>query len=64
MIDLTEHGDPIHAGMLYYKVVLSTQKLFVQQKTGEGHFYYTPMSSKGKKRRRELAEKLYKSGLR
>ncbi len=63
VIDLTEQGDPIYAGMPFYKAVLSIGKLESQRDRGEGHFYYAPVNSKGKKRRRELAEKLYKMGL-
>lgn len=64
IIDLTEHGDPLYAGMPYYKVALSAFKLANQMEKNTGHFYYAPSSSEGKKRRRQLAEQLYKLGVR
>ncbi len=64
VINLTEHDDPLYAGMPYYKVALSAFKLQSQMERGTGHFYYAPSSSEGKKRRRELATTLFKLGLR
>ncbi|MDQ7049647.1 MAG: RHS repeat-associated core domain-containing protein [Enterobacterales bacterium] len=62
--DLTSRGDPIRAGMSGLSVALSAPKLFYQQMTGTGHFYYAGGDKVSQGRRRELANDLYKSGLR
>jgi hypothetical protein len=62
VVDLTEHGDPIHAGMSSPELYGSVPKLFEQmetrQTTGEGHFYYAPSNETGALRRRELADQI------
>ena len=69
VINLTEHGDPIHAGMSQIDLLSSVTILASQNEEsgtnkGIGHFYYRPNSFEGKTRREALAEHLYKQGLR
>lgn len=62
--DLTNEGDPIHAGMSGADVIASAPKLFYQQTTGTGHFYYAVGGDTGLVRRCQLAKTLYDLGLR
>ncbi len=64
VINLDKHGDPIYAGMDTSEIIMNAFKLREQMKTSKGHFYYAEEGSVGEKRRKELAEKLYKMGLR
>ncbi len=64
VINLDKHGDPIYAGMETSELVSNSVKLFLQMQESKGHFYYAKEGVVGDKRRKELAEKLYKSGLR
>lgn len=64
VIDLDEHGDPIFAGMDTFDLITSARTLQKQLDKKEGHFYYAKEGSLGDKRRKELAEELYKLGLR
>jgi len=64
VINLDEHGDPIYAGMEASELVSNSVKLFLQMQESEGHFYYAKEGGVGGKRRKELAEELYKLGLR
>ncbi len=64
IIDLTEHGDPVYAGMSDSEIVAAVPILFMQQKEEIGHFYYAGYDREGKERRRELAKELYAMGLR
>jgi len=64
IINLDEHGDPIYAGMKASELVINAYTLREQMKTSTGHFYYAEKSSAGNKRRKELADELYKLGLR
>ncbi len=64
VINLDKHGDPIFAGMDTSELALSAFLLREQMKTSSGHFYYAEKGSIGDKRRKELAEELYKLGLR
>jgi hypothetical protein len=64
VINLDEQGDPIYAGMDASELIFNAFKLREQMKTSKGHFYYAEKSSIGDKRRNELAEELYKLGLR
>ena len=59
-------GDPIEAGMSTIGVMLSVPVLAWQQAQGKGagHFYYAPNTPQGAARRRDLAEELYRAGLR
>ena len=64
IIDLDKHGDPIFAGMGTFDLMTSARTLQKQLDKKEGHFYYAKEGSLGNKRRKELAEHLYKLGLR
>ncbi len=64
IINLEKHGDPIFAGMETSDIVLSAFTLREQMKTSNGHFYYAEKGSVGDKRRKDLAEELFKLGLR
>lgn len=69
VINLTEHGDPIHAGMTQIELLSSATKLASQDDEsgttkGIGHFYYRPDSIEGKARREALADYLYRQGIR
>ncbi len=63
-INLNEHGDPIFAGMGAFDLVTSARTLQKQLDKKEGHFYYAKEGSIGNERRKQLAEELYKLGLR
>lgn len=64
VINLNKHGDPIFAGMESSELALSAFSLREQMKTSSGHFYYAEKGDAGDKRRKDLAEELYKLGLR
>ena len=64
IIDLTEEGDPIYAGMTDKEIVDSAVLLGQQMLTGGGHFFYSGDSDVGRKRRRQLAKTLHSRGLR
>jgi hypothetical protein len=64
VINLTDHGDPIEAGMDDMEIIKSAYKLIVQMANSNGHFYYGGDNDEGKKRRRDLAKALYNAGLR
>ena len=64
VINLNKHGDPIFAGMDASDLALSAFTLREQMKTSSGHFYYAEKGDIGDKRRKNLAEELYKIGLR
>jgi len=60
VINLTQYGDPIYAGMSAPEL-LKVYKLWSSE---NGHFYYSLNSDEGKKRRRALAQELWNEGLR
>jgi hypothetical protein len=64
--NLSQHGDPIHAGMSTYQAFKALPTLMSQDSSGNGsgHFYYRPDSQVGQQRRRSLAKELYGEGLR
>ena len=66
VIDLTEHSDPIYAGMSSVELVESVVTLIAQFSAydGTGHFYYALDDEVGKQRRRELAGMLWERGVR
>lgn len=69
IINLTHHGDPIYAGMPFWKLWLAASTLNKQNENsgktgGIGHFYYRADSQEGSERRRRLALYLYQQGLR
>ena len=64
VINLSQHGDPLYAGMEASEIVMNSVQLFLQMQDSRGHFYYAKEGSEGDTRRKELAEELYKLGLR
>ena len=65
IVNLTEFGDPLYAGMNSGMMVYHSFKTVLPQMgTGTGHFYYEPNNQIGDQRRLQLAEYLYKQGLR
>jgi len=62
--DLSNHGDPIYAGMSASRLIAVTPKVAGQMSSGSSHFYYAPNNNEGGLRRRELAKSLYQEGLR
>ncbi|AZE14361.1 hypothetical protein [Pseudomonas chlororaphis] len=65
IIDLTDKGDPIYAGMTDAELVGVAPELAGQMSgTNQGHFYYSGDDADGQLRHRELAKRLYDEGLR
>jgi hypothetical protein len=69
VIDLSEHGDPIKAGMGTADLIMSLPKLgkdyYTEEKgTQRGHFYYSGEGSESRTRRRALANRLRELGVR
>ncbi len=66
VINLTEYGDPIYAGMTQLELIESSATLGkqMQAERGEGHFYYAHVVSDSPKRWKKLAERLFDEGLR
>lgn len=64
VINLTDQGDPIIAGMSELGVYASTPVLLFQMLDSEGHFYLAKDNEEGDRRRKKLAEFLYGLGLR
>lgn len=65
-IDLTQFGDPIHAGISQTALIEGMATLKRQQDAGlgEGHFYYAHTVKDSKSRWNSLAQKLFAEGLR
>ena len=63
ILNLTDKGDPIHAGMSDAEIVKSLPTLIKQQSKGEGHFYYAPATQAGNERRSDLARSIKDRGL-
>ena len=66
VMNLTQYGDPIYAGMSDIELINSVPMLASQMRrgNGEGHFYYAIEGSVGKIRRQALARKIVDEGLR
>lgn len=66
IVDLQEHGDPIYAGISDIELIQAVPTLASQMGDGkgDGHFYYAVENGEGQVRRKLLAEKLYREGLR
>ena len=66
VIDLTELGDPIHAGMSQMDLLKAGPALYTQDKDGrgEGHFYYAHVVRGSDLRWAALAKRLFSEGLR
>ncbi|WP_433847188.1 alpha/beta hydrolase [Acinetobacter proteolyticus] len=65
VIDLTEHGDPIHAGMSFFDLVKNAPLLGKQMNNNkaEGHFYYAHVVPDSPRRWAELAKRIKNEGL-
>lgn len=68
VLDLTQYGDPIHAGITQAELLKAVPVLMDQdEKSGStkgiGHFYYRPASDEGRERRRALSKFLVQQGL-
>jgi hypothetical protein len=65
VINLTEQGDPITAGMSNPQLIASVPTLADQFFSGNatGHFYYTGSDAAGDQRRQDLANSIRSSGL-
>lgn len=66
VIDLTQHGDPLHAGMTEAELVAGVPKLAMQFKggKGEGHFYYAQVVQDSPARWAALAKQIVAAGVR
>jgi RHS repeat-associated protein len=64
LINLVQQGDPISPPMTDFEIGLSAPILGMQMILGSGHFFYSVTGEEGKKRRDNLAQELYKRGLR
>lgn len=65
IIDLTEHGDPIYAGMSFSELALNAFELKTQMGNhkAEGHFYYAHVIPDSPRRWAELAKRIKNEGL-
>ena len=65
VIDLTEHGDPIYAGMSFFDLVKNAPLLGTQMNNNkaEGHFYYAHVVPDSPRRWAELAKRIKNEGL-
>jgi hypothetical protein len=63
IINLTELGDPIYAGMTDKEILNAAPSLMPQMNNGTGHFYYSDESKEGSLRRQKLAKKIQGEGL-
>ncbi|CAG9173454.1 hypothetical protein LMG23992_02457 [Cupriavidus laharis] len=66
VINLTQFGDPIHAGMSWAELLASAPLLGAQMAAGkgEGHFYYAHVVKDSPQRWANLAQRLASEGLR
>lgn len=66
IVNLSQYGDPIYAGMSDVELIKAVPILASQMRSskGEGHFYYAVEGADGKSRRRILAKSLFQLGLR
>ncbi|MDC6237015.1 thioesterase domain-containing protein [Ralstonia solanacearum] len=65
VIDLTEHGDPIYAGMSEAELLVGAPLLAKQfaAKKGEGHFYYAHVVKDSPERWSSLAKRIVAAGV-
>lgn len=65
IIDLTQYGDPIYAGMGFSELVENSIKLGIQMNRdkAEGHFYYGHVIPDSPRRWAELAKRIKNEGL-
>lgn len=66
VIDLTQEGDPIYAGISAGDLIASSPTLTKQMIAykGEGHFYYAHVVADSHGRWAELARRIYSEGVR
>ncbi|MDR2853125.1 MAG: hypothetical protein LBV61_08775 [Burkholderiaceae bacterium] len=66
VINLTDKGDPLYAGISQMALFESIPKLSSQfaSKKGEGHFYYADVIPNSSQRWKALAEKVFNEGVR
>ncbi len=66
VIDLTDFGDPIHAGMSQTDLLEALPTLYTQDANGigEGHFYYAHIVRGSNLRWEALAKRIFSEGLR
>lgn len=64
ILDLTQIGDPIYAGMTLADLILAGPTLAGEYHFEIGHFWYSATTEDGDLRRRHLAASLYEAGLR
>lgn len=66
VVDLTEFGDPIHAGISQFELMKAAPELQAQKdrKQGEGHFYYAHLVRESNLRWATLSKRLFIEGLR
>lgn len=64
VINLTNQGDPLSAGMSDLEIISSVPSLVGQMSSGTGHFYYSPSGPIGHQRRIDLGNQLIDLGIR
>jgi len=64
IINLSDHGDPLFAGITDEMIIKSAARLGKQMTSATGHFYYSATGGTGQTRRRKLVKRLYNEGLR
>lgn len=65
IINLTQHGDPIYAGMPFSELAINSPEVGLQMFNGKGewHFYYAHVVSDSPRRWAELAKRINNEGL-
>lgn len=65
VINLTQYGDPIYAGMSFSELTVNSPKVGLQMINGEGegHFYYAHVVADSPRRWAELAKRIKNEGL-
>lgn len=66
IVDLTDKGDPLHAGMTQLEIVQAIPMLGRQfgSKNAEGHFYYAQVVKDSPARWKALAQRVFDAGVR
>jgi hypothetical protein len=66
VVNLTDHGDPIYAGITQLDLINAVPLIQHQQdrNKGEGHFYYAHATAESPARWASLAKKMFDEGLR
>ncbi|WP_068083930.1 hypothetical protein [Polycladidibacter stylochi] len=63
VINLTNQGDPLSAGMSDLEIISSVPSLFGQMRSNTGHFHYNPPGPIGHQRRIDLGNQLIDLGI-